>query len=617
MAHLSSIVRYPVKGLPGVPCEFAQLNIGLGLRYDRALGITNGTSGSRFADGWNPREAYFHVAKNAELVVFETELQGADTAEPAVLTVRPPTTLRKNPAPRIRIRLDDPVALGRDVDAANDVLQRILPPGPMGPAELTISKVGLWDWPGAHLSIINIATLDELARASGRVVDRRRFRANLYVNDLAPWAEFDLVGRRIRVGGVEMEVFQPTDRCRATTIDPVTGLSDLNVPALLAGQFGHMYCGVYARVVSPGRIEVGQSIEVFGERAAPSKTAPANATWPRSVLVDERVVESDSVVSFWFHDPQGLAGDIQPGQHVRVHLPGVAAPSWRCYTVSGTRDDRIRISVKRDGRISRELHNRFMVGEQLSITGPFGDVTPNGSEGGPNVFLSAGIGITPSVAMLRSLAAQDCLFPVRVIHIDRTMEDVALWGDVLTAVSTLADASAELFLTRSVGPPHPSDAATHRRPTALDLLERVGELVASATVYICGPDSFQQSMRRILMGIGFEATSIRSEVFFSPSGAIEQPPREPTAEGPFRVEIPEHAVSVEWNPSVGSLLDAIESIGLAVPSGCRAGVCGTCAQRLRSGQVEYLVDPLTPPPEGSILVCCSTPLTDVVLGHDG
>ena len=85
-------------------------------------------------------------------------------------------------------------------------------------------------------------------------LDPLRFRGNLYLDGLPAWREFAWVGRRVRIGAeVELEILRPIERCKATSIDPATARADLNLPALLAGGEGHIYCGVYARVLRAGR----------------------------------------------------------------------------------------------------------------------------------------------------------------------------------------------------------------------------------------------------------------------------------------------------------------------------------------------------------------------------
>jgi hypothetical protein len=94
----------------------------------------------------------------------------------------------------------------------------------------------------------------------GRPVDRRRFRANVYIDGVPPWAEFQWLGQRVRIGGIEVEGFRRTGRCEATNVDPITAQRDMTVPALLQRTWGHADFGIYAKVVSGGSVSVGDAI---------------------------------------------------------------------------------------------------------------------------------------------------------------------------------------------------------------------------------------------------------------------------------------------------------------------------------------------------------------------
>ena len=70
--------------------------------------------------------------------------------------------------------------------------------------------------------IVNLASVRELERTLGRPVDPLRFRANLYLEEVEPWAEFGWMGKEIEVGDARLSVFKRTRRCEATNVDPAT-----------------------------------------------------------------------------------------------------------------------------------------------------------------------------------------------------------------------------------------------------------------------------------------------------------------------------------------------------------------------------------------------------------
>jgi uncharacterized protein YcbX len=111
------------------------------------------------------------------------------------------------------------------------------------------------------LSVINLASVADLENYVGAPINPLRFRGNLYVAGWPAWQELDMVGRRLTIGtNVEVTIVKRIVRCAATNVDPVTGARDLAIPDTLMKTFGHADCGVYAEVITPGEIAVGDAM---------------------------------------------------------------------------------------------------------------------------------------------------------------------------------------------------------------------------------------------------------------------------------------------------------------------------------------------------------------------
>lgn len=601
---VDSVVRYPVKGLAGVPTAGpVHLEPGRGLRWDRSFAVARQES-TPDNPGWRPREDFFHLARHEHIARIAVDLAAAETTNP-ILTV----TADNGESASGQLRAD-----GTDAASAtagiDDLLRRTLADERSAPRLIATTAAGLWDWPRAHLSIINLSTLDELARDTGETIDPRRMRGNLYLSGLEPFGEFALVGRRIRIGDVELEVFQPTDRCRATTIRPVEGISDLNVPALLRARYGHVFCGVYARVVSGGSLRTGDL--VIDTALAISPRPVGESGWPRTAQVVERIDESGNVVSFWLADPLHLLDASAPGAHVRLHLPGGPTPNWRSYTISAVEPGRFRISVKRDGRVSGLLHDTYPVGSEIVVTGPHG--TMGEDDGDRDLLLvTAGIGITPTTALLRSRAAQAKAGRVRVVHTERSAAALPLWAEACRAVAALDDGAATLYVTRDTPPAAAVGfTAVAGRPGSSALAAALADLdLDAADAFVCGPGAFASGVRQMLIELGFDADRIRTDAFYSPVAPDWGPPRIPRAEGPLPIDT--GAGPFVWEPADGTLLNAAEQAGLDWPSECRVGVCGTCVRTVVQGEFEYLNAPFFDPGPGRMLACSAAPLTPMRL----
>jgi uncharacterized protein YcbX len=112
------------------------------------------------------------------------------------------------------------------------------------------------------VSLINLASVQALENVVGSPVDPLRFRGNVHIEGLAPWAEFDLVGQVLTTSsGARLKVTQRIERCAATNVDPDSGIRDLQIPKSLMQAYGHFDCGIYAEVVSGGTIAIGDSLE--------------------------------------------------------------------------------------------------------------------------------------------------------------------------------------------------------------------------------------------------------------------------------------------------------------------------------------------------------------------
>jgi hypothetical protein len=114
------------------------------------------------------------------------------------------------------------------------------------------------------VSLISTASVRELAARIDAEVDARRFRMLVEIDGTAPHEEDTWVGRRVRIGQAVIEVIRPDPRCRITTQNPDTGEADLDtLGALKAYRGKEKPFGVYADVVHPGRIRVGDDVELL------------------------------------------------------------------------------------------------------------------------------------------------------------------------------------------------------------------------------------------------------------------------------------------------------------------------------------------------------------------
>ncbi|MFE0728983.1 globin domain-containing protein [Streptomyces antibioticus] len=239
---------------------------------------------------------------------------------------------------------------------------------------------------------------------------------------------------------------------------------------------------------------------------------PRRRTWQ----VVERVPETADVVTLRLRpldgDPRPVA-DFRAGQYVsvRVELPDGARQS-RQYSLSAAPGSDVRqISVKRipgdaatpAGEVSQHLHTRVRVGDELQLSEPYGDLVLDDSDGAPLLLASAGIGVTPIVAMLAHLADRGHGAPVTVVHADRSPADHALRADHEAYAAKLPESSVHLWYEREA----PEGAATG----LVDLTDV--PVLPGTRAYLCGPLPFMRAVRTQLLTKGVAPSDIHYEVF--------------------------------------------------------------------------------------------------------
>jgi uncharacterized protein len=243
--HLAHIVRHPLKAIGREDLAATTLVPGAWLPFDRLWAVSH--ANARLDGGWGVKANFLRGVTEPALMAVTA---GLDEREMKL-------TLDHPEAGRIAIHPDEP----GDGAILLDWLSRLWPadlPAPVG--TYRAGAAHLTDVPEPWISINNLSTLRAVEQRAGRPLSIHRWRGNLWLEGLAPWEEFDLVGRTIRIGEARLEVRERITRCKATTANPETGRRDVDTLAALR-TWDHQDFGVYAAVVSGGSIRVGDVME--------------------------------------------------------------------------------------------------------------------------------------------------------------------------------------------------------------------------------------------------------------------------------------------------------------------------------------------------------------------
>jgi ferredoxin-NADP reductase len=334
--------------------------------------------------------------------------------------------------------------------------------------------------------------------------------------------------------------------------------------------------------------------------------------------------ESESVVSVGLSEPDGHAVPAAlPGQFVTLRMPVSkdAPPVLRSYSLSGAPGDssyQISVKLEPNGTGSRFVH-ACVVGDQVEVAAPRGTfiLQPGAT---PVLLISAGVGATPVMSMLRALAADQSGREIWWLHGSRSRSDEPFASESESLVAGLSHGHRLICYSRPGADDVTGDDYRSGRLTAAVLTE-LG-LPRDADAYICGPAGFMADASAALVGIGLDGARVHTEIFgTAPSqtpgiaAATARPPHKPAGEpgsGP-QVAFARSGLDVRWDPDYASLLELAEACDVPVRWSCRTGVCHTCESGLMAGAVRYSPDPVDDPAAGNVLICCSQPSQDVVL----
>jgi ferredoxin-NADP reductase/MOSC domain-containing protein YiiM len=475
------------------------------------------------------------------------------------------------------------------------------------------------------------------------------------------------IGDRYRIGDAEFEVTQP----RVTCFRVGMRLGEPEMPNLLVS---HHRPGFYFRVITEGQVRAGDTIvrtrrgrhelsvadidallylpdrdsgqlrkavdvpalspgwqQSFRDMLATNETSAAASAPPapepawrgfRPLRVSATRRESPTVMSISLaaDDHTALPSPL-PGQYLTIRIPDAGDPApMRSYSLSGNpAAGEYRISVKREehGQVSRWLHAHIEAGSVLEAAAPRGDFYLTDAIT-PVVLISAGIGVTPVLAMLHALAFAHSTRPIWWLHTTRNGTTHAFAGEVTTLLQSLPNAHRHVFYT------HGEKSAGFVTCGRLDsqAIAALG-LPADAAVYLCGPAQFMTDMRDACTGAGIDAGNIHTELF----GAL--PPINPGIVGPTQRRRPHppagtpgtgpsitfarSGLAVNWSPEYRSILELAEACDVPTRFSCRSGVCHVCVTGVVAGTAAYFQAPLEEPDEGEVLICSAAPSSDLVL----
>ena len=369
-------------------------------------------------------------------------------------------------------------------------------------------------------------------------------------------------------------------------------------------------------------------------RPVKEKTVPSNG-WKGILRVNRIFQETPSVKTYRLTAQDGgpIPFTYLPGQYLIIApmLEGKRTP--RSYTIASSPTQRhyCELTIKRepDGHgVSRYVHDGLQEGELLEASGPIGHFTFTGAEAKHVVLIGGGVGITPLMSYIRFLTDSGWPGHIYLLYTCRHVSDYIFRSEL----EALGARHSQLHLVVTITRPNDEPWTGLTGHLTKDVITQAVPDIATRLIYICGPDAMMRSAQAALLELGVPAAHVKTEAFSAPQGdhaggpaptdLLSTPavlpatpiaktvPQEEKADSnqgdttsPPPSSAPGAAPAAEGStvtfqksgkpaplPATVSILEAAESVGVAIDFECRVGTCGRCKVQLLSGAVTMEVE---------------------------
>jgi glycine betaine catabolism B len=383
------------------------------------------------------------------------------------------------------------------------------------------------------------------------------------------------------------------------------------------------------------KVEIGsttlyvEDLQLPGARLTESSASPLTEWETQDLMLRcYRIVsETHDTKTFWFTAEPALLFSYQPGQFVNLEFDIRGEKVKRPYSLSSspTRPYSLSVTVKRveGGFVSNWLQDEFKVGDTVrAIGGTKGSFSCTSNLPPKILLLGAGSGITPLMSMVRYLydAGLDTQTDIVFLYSARSQKDMIFYSELSAIAAQMKRFRLGITLSR---PDAASAWAGYTGRVSQQMLQLLAPDFMERSAYVCGPNGFTSSIKSLLKSLDFPMDQYQQESFggkvekatpttirnpfqgvVDPDTLIEATPQPeiampqldvpaqtqalspPTSSKGNTVQFLRSQVSVPLNQDM-TLLEIAEQEGVAIRSGCQAGVCGTCKVRLVQGKVRH------------------------------
>jgi ferredoxin-NADP reductase len=329
-------------------------------------------------------------------------------------------------------------------------------------------------------------------------------------------------------------------------------------------------------------------------------------SWDRPLAqVVARHVEAQDTVTLELQ-PNRHCGSFLPGQHINVSAEVNGRRTTRSYSVTTVpcRDRRLSITVKRveNGTLSTHLCRYIQVGDVLEIGPAFGSMVLPEALQGRWLFLAAGSGITPMMALTRSLAQRQMPVPLTLVYWVKKRAELCFLRELQKLAQMHSHFSLRVVLTEEAQ----LLAGEHQGLISGLQLQQLAGDVSQCQVFACGPSGFVETARQL---VAPHAALFLAEGF-TPAARVQSDTALPAT---VRLRLTHSQRELEISTTT-SLLDALEAQGIRPDSGCRMGVCQTCVcTRIQGTTQDMLNGERSDESDMNVRLCVSRAGSDLAL----
>ncbi|HEV2047079.1 MAG TPA: 2Fe-2S iron-sulfur cluster-binding protein [Chthoniobacterales bacterium] len=405
--------------------------------------------------------------------------------------------------------------------------------------------------------------------------------------------------------------------------------------ALVVGQTCIFFATSFRRLIHQRAVEKF-SYDLLREqlqtaRGLRKKTEDNAAPWNgiRKFSIRKKVMETEDISSFYLepHDRKPLPSFL-PGQYLtfELRIPGQKNKTVRCYSLSdGPRTDFYRVSIKRlgappdkegvqPGLVSNYFHTHLKEGDIVDVKAPGGHFSLDPTETGGVVLISGGIGVTPMLSMLNTLVEMRSTREIHFFYGVRNRAEHAMKEHLEKVARENPNVHLYVCYSKPDEGHKPGQDYQHASRVSVELLK---QLLPSNNYdfYICGPGPLMESLTTGLSEWGVPDKNVHFETF-GPSSVKKVAEVSAASQTPgqtFSIEFKKSGKKLVWAAGCTNILQLAMDNDINIPSGCRAGSCGTCQVAVFSGEVAYVTPSDFATERGTRLTCIGAPKGDVVL----